>query len=349
MTSRAKRQFRTRSLAALSCLAFAPSQALNILITNDDGCEASTIHALYQALKRHGEQVIISSETQDNSGKGGAADFFMPIGPLKQDSRAGGIKAGAPGVGTLPGDPDVFYVDGTPVAATLYGIDVAAPRKWGGRPDLVISGPNYGNNTGLVNNSSGTVNAALIAVNRGVPAIAVSTATPQAYKSFDKLTATDPEYEVAAIVVKLVEALETHRPGATRPLLPAGLGLNVNVPAFASGTASRLPVRLSHEDTVSLATPVFVQDLSQDAGARRLGLNALPALPGVSIAWDTAVADSSGRSHGDASAEQNVVRAGAIAISVIRGNHEAGAADTASAVRRFESLLSGGLARQAPH
>jgi 5'-nucleotidase len=140
-----------------------PAHALHIVLTNDDGFEASTTHALYQALKARGDSVIIASETEDNSGKGGAADFFAPIGPLRKDSRAGTVKAGAPGVGTLPGDADVFYVAGTPVAAALYGIDIAAPRKWAVRPDLVISGPNYGNNTGLVNNSSGTVNAALIA------------------------------------------------------------------------------------------------------------------------------------------------------------------------------------------
>ena len=133
-------------LGAAGLLAATQAGALNILITNDDGVESSTIHALYQVLKADGYHVIISSETLDNSGKGGAVDFFKPMGPLKQDSRAGAIKAGAPGVGKLPGFDDVYYVDGTPVAATVYGIDIAAAKTWGRGPDLIISGPNYGNN-----------------------------------------------------------------------------------------------------------------------------------------------------------------------------------------------------------
>ena len=288
--------------------------ALNIMLTNDDGFEASTIHALYRVLKAEGHSVFISSETQDNSGKGGAADFFKPLKSLGSDTRSGFVKAGSSGVGVLPGDEDVHYVDGSPVAAALYGIDIVAIKKWGRPPDLVISGPNYGNNTGLVNNSSGTVNAALISINRGVSAIAVSTANPSVYKSFDKLSTGGAEYEVAALVVRLVDTLSfASRKGRAR-LLPVGLGLNVNIPWFASGSAVKLPFKISHVGTASAVVPIFVEDLSQDAGARRFGVLA-PALPGVSVAQETGPLDPT--------SEQGIVSAGAIAVSVIQGNHEA--------------------------
>ena len=68
----------------------------------------------------------------------------------------------------------------------------------------MISGPNFGNNTGLVNNSSGTVNAALIAMNRGIPSIAVSVANPTSYRSFR--TGLQPlDLENAEVIVRLVQ------------------------------------------------------------------------------------------------------------------------------------------------
>jgi len=301
-------------LFAITVFAAMHAGALDILITNDDGVEASTIHALYQVFKANGHQVIISSETQDNSGKGGALDFFKPMGPLKQDSRSGAIKSGAPGVGKLPGFQDVYYVDGTPLAATLFGLDIAAAKTWGKAPDLIISGPNYGNNTGLINNSSGTVNAALIGINRGVASIAVSTAIPSTYRSYDKLNQGDAEYEIAQVVLKIVNALEAKRTDKNKPLLPVGTALNINFPKFAPGTAKLLRVQLGQEGFASMALPVFTADLSKDASAVKFGLNE-PALPGISI--EPANADT------DPKSEQNIINSGAISISVLKGNHAA--------------------------
>jgi 5'-nucleotidase len=327
-------------LLAVTLVVSPPANALNILLTNDDGFEASTIHALYHALKARGYNVIISSETQDNSGRGGGADFFRPIGPLKQDTRAGFVKAGSPGIGSLPADGDVHYVDSTPVAAALYGIDIVAPRKWGAAPDLVISGPNYGNNTGLLNNSSGTVNAALISMNRGVPAMAISTATPASYKPFSKLAAGDAEYEVAEIAVRIVAALEMQQRKSNGPLLPVGLGINVNVPRFAPGAAKHLVFKLSREGTAAFATPVFVDDLSKDLSARALGMEKLPSLPGVSVVFENMPPLRGALVDADPTSEQNVIRSGAIAVSVIKGNHQADAFSTAAVTRTIEALLS---------
>jgi 5'-nucleotidase len=315
------------SLLLALCLALAPpadADALRVLITNDDGVEASTIHALFQVFKGAGYRVLIASETLDNSGKGGGADFFKPMGPLARDSRGGLIKAGSPGVGSLPGIEDVYYVDGSPLAATLYGLDVAAARAWGAPPDLVISGPNYGNNTGLINNSSGTVNAALISINRGVPAIAVSTAVPKRYRPFNQLSPSDPEYEDARLVLRLVAALEAHQAKAKGPLLPKGIGLNVNIPVFAPGAAKTLRFEMSDEDTDTYAVPVFTENLSTDEGPRAFGLTGLPALPGVSIHPPGPQSDAAkAGAVGGLKSEQSVIDSGRIAVSVLKGNHEA--------------------------
>jgi 5'-nucleotidase len=309
----------------------APAQALNIVVTNDDGFEASFIHALYQRLKAAGHSVIISAPAQDNSGQGGALNFLRPISTMTRDSRAGVVKAGSPGVGTMPGDTDVHYVDSTPVASALYGIDIAAQAKWGKSPDLVISGINYGNNTGIINNGSGTVNAALIAMNRGIPAIAASAEAPTSYRSYQVLAAGDVEYENADIVVRLVAELDKKRATAGGKLLPDGIGLNVNVPKFTPGSAAKLPIRFTKEGIASSATPYFVSDLSKDPVAIGYIRGGAPALPGVSLfLGGTKPANLSMLTDTDPASEQNTVKAGAVAVTVLSVNHQADRAPEAA-------------------
>lgn len=329
-------------------LAFSQSSAaLDIVLTNDDGFESALTYAVYQGLQAAGHRVLISASTADQSGRGGSVDFLRPIAPLTTPTRGGCLVPSAtqslPGVGSLdsvdsalrdpgcPADPNLFWVSGTPVASSLFGIDVAAQSRFGKRPDLVISGPNFGNNTGLINNSSGTVNAALIAINRGIPAIAVSVADPTTYRSFR--TGMQPvDSEIASIVVRLVGELEDdaeHRRSASS-LLPTGIGLNVNVPKFAVGSVASLPFRLSEVGTAASVTPIFLTDLCADATTKAV-LGAVcasatpPKLAGVSIVPNGAAfpAGLSSVNDRDPGSEQNVVNAGAIAVSVIEGNHEA--------------------------
>ena len=73
---------------------------------------------------------------------------------------------------------------------------------------------------------SGTVGAAVTALNDGVPAIAVST-------EIDFATNVGPFAETAAFVVKLVAALQKQAKGGR--LLPKAIGLNVNYPLVESG------------------------------------------------------------------------------------------------------------------
>lgn len=342
---------RTTLLAALllACAA-APSHALNILVTNDDGSESSTVYALQQRLAAAGHSVIISSEVCDNSGKGGGLDFLRPIGPLSATncgataSRGGMLAAGAPGIGTLPGQPGIYYVNSTPVAATLYGIDIASKKTFGKAPDLVVSGPNYGNNTGMINNGSGTVNAALIAINRGIPAIAVSAEQPSDYRPFNRLADGDLEYEVADVVVRLVAALEKSR-GVGDGLLPQGVGLNVNLPKFAKGTAQSLPIKYAKLGLATIALPYFVEDLSKDALAQsylaRAFPSGVPPLPGVTLVVSPApvpaglayIADT------DPQSEQNVVNGGSIAVSVMQGTHQGTRAQEAAIRAKLANFI----------
>lgn len=199
--------------AALS--AALPAFALNILVTNDDGWNTENIKALKIALVNAGHHVILSTPCGNQSGKGGSISFLKAV--RVDNSRSSDNEF-------CIGDVDANlsfakYVEGTPLMSALYGIDVAAKDTWGSAPDLVISGPNEGNNLGYLNNSSGTLGAAMISAVRGIPAIAVS-----AYSS----DATNAVL-VSKVVVDLVKQLEATRQTG-RPLLPAFTGLNVNTP-----------------------------------------------------------------------------------------------------------------------
>jgi 5'-nucleotidase len=320
-------------------LAFAQSaSALNILLTNDDGFETANIHALYERLKTAGYDVIISAPTQNNSGKGGAVNFLRPINALTQPTRWGTVPARAPGVGADPANPaDVFYVDGTPVMSLLYGLDVVGAKRWHGQPDLVISGPNEGNNTGYINNSSGTVANALYGINRGVPSIAVSYAATTG-RSYVGLAANAIEYEVADIVVRIVRELEQNT-RSRQPLLPAGVGLNVNIPMLQAGQGRTASFRLTRIGLATLFSPVFFERLSDSARAAASGLNV--PLPGISLLAPGESAPAGVKLPTDDSprSEAHATAAGQVAISVIQGVPQAPVAAETRVGRQLRDLF----------
>ena len=74
-----------------------------------------------------------------------------------------------------------YGLTGSPAQAVLYGVLALAPHLYGRKPDLVISGINYGENLGTCVTASGTVGAALQAAELGVPGLAVSLETDKAF------------------------------------------------------------------------------------------------------------------------------------------------------------------------
>ena len=205
-----------------------PTAARNIVLSNDDGLTAN-VKALYDALKAAGHDVIVAVPCSQQSGMGAAMKFLRPLGPLTADCLNGAAKTGDPGAGPMTRSglgPDFHYVDGTPVMAMLYGIDVVAQARWGRAPDLVLSGPNIGQNAGNIVISSGTVSNAQWAMVRGIPAIALSAG---------EKTSSGPDLVNAQAVQVAVRSLELLRQlegkaGNTGMLLPPGVGLNVNFP-----------------------------------------------------------------------------------------------------------------------
>jgi len=327
-----------------------PAHALNILLCNDDGISAANLRALkqQQQLQLAGHSVIVTAPVDNQSGRGGYVAFLQPVPPLtgnERSAKALGLPAGSAGVGTDPADPDVHYVNGTPVAACLYGIDVKASEKWGMAPDLVISGPNEGNNTGHINASSGTFNNLLYAINRGLPALAVSdTATAQVNGSAG-LPATGRALEVADLVVRLLDEVLDAKPprhrAERRPLrrlMPEGVGLNVNVPAFAAGAGPTLRFAVTQVGVATAYAPAFYARLSDSPLAVASGVNY--PLPGISLAPGGTVLPSGTvlPKDDDPRAEGNVVaRGGLVTVSPVQGVPEAS--------RSYELWLKSRLSR----
>ncbi|MEN7538302.1 5'/3'-nucleotidase SurE [Aurantiacibacter flavus] len=268
-------------VAAALVAAPAAAEARNIVVSNDDGL-TSNVLALYHALKEAGHDVIVSVPCRNQSGQGAALQIGTPLTPLVEPCLNDAAKAGDPAAGpmTREGLPagDFFYVDGTPIMALAYGLDVAGKSRWNGAPDLVLSGPNEGQNVGAIAISSGTVSNAQFAALRGLPAIALSAGSNT--EGADLANPISPE--VAALSVELVAALAEK--AGDGPLLPQNIALNVNFPDQPAGAAWRA-TRMGTYNTYAIG---FTANMAEDATpamramAEARGLQ-LPQLPGLSF------------------------------------------------------------------
>ncbi|MEY2926149.1 MAG: hypothetical protein RL367_626 [Pseudomonadota bacterium] len=304
-----------RTIAAAALL-LQPASALarTIVLTNDDGL-TSNVRALYTALKQRGDDVIVSVPCTNQSGMGAAIKVMRPLGPLAAGCRNGAAKPGDPGAGPMTRagfDKDFYYVDGTPVMAALYGVDVVAMQRWGKGPDLVLSGPNEGQNLGYIVISSGTVGNAQYAATRGIPAIALSAGE----NTTDDAQLANPKSAVVArLSVDLVRALEAR--AGKGPLLPPGLALNVNFPNVLDGAQWR-PSRIGTYNHLQIG---FTDDIAKSASpeiiaaARARGMT-LPNLPGL-----TAIINATAP-RPDQQGDETVVNRKNIAVSVMQLGYE---------------------------
>ncbi len=128
---------------------------MRILITNDDGVAAPGIKALAKRLSEEHEVVVVAPAVEQ-SGKGFGVTFLSPL--FVRPYTIEGV------------DVPAYAVEGTPADCAKIGMEELA----GFLPDMVVSGINSGSNLGMDTFPSGTVNAAIAAIHRGIPAIASS-------------------------------------------------------------------------------------------------------------------------------------------------------------------------------
>ena len=189
------------------------AEPLHILLTNDDGIEAPGIKAVEAALRDAGYRLSI-------------------IAPRDQQS-ATSMKVTTKKLTFEQLEANRWAIDGSPADSVAVALEVFLAEDL---PDLIVSGANFGQNLGSNTNLSGTVGAALMGMQMGVPGLAVSvglymdeaSAEPVRFPSTMKAFAA-----AAKFTVDLIESLEDTRASDKAPLLPKQMILNVNYPALS--------------------------------------------------------------------------------------------------------------------
>jgi len=135
-----------------------------ILLTNDDGIRSPGLWAAARSLASLG-YVTVAAPREQSSGAGRSLPSTSSGIIHKEKLQIN--------------DQEwiVYAVDGTPAQAVLHGMLEIMPEK----PDLIVSGINYGENVGMGITISGTVGAAMEGASLGLPALAVSLQADQRY------------------------------------------------------------------------------------------------------------------------------------------------------------------------
>jgi 5'-nucleotidase len=129
----------------------------HILLTNDDGIRSPGLWAAAASLSEIG-YVTVAAPRDQSSGMGRSLPNTSDGIIHKEQIQVNGQEW------------SVYAVGGSPAQAVLHAILEIMPEK----PDIVVSGINYGENVGTGVTISGTVGAAMEAAALGYPALAVS-------------------------------------------------------------------------------------------------------------------------------------------------------------------------------
>lgn len=292
---------------------------LNILLGNDDGFDTDLIQDLFVALEVAGHNVVMSAPFEGQSGTAGTVELFQPILPTSTGKAT--VPTDSPGVGPTGIKDKQFYVNGAGTAAVWYGLDVLSPRFFNGKaPDLVIMGPNEGNNVGLITPHSGTVGGAISAMNRGIPSVAISAAQEEQNPGL-----------VAQIMVRFVDSLivGTTGEGTTELAIPPYYGLNVNLPATTDGSVvDDYSFVKSKIGRAAFLAPKFFDVLGTSPAVQSndelAALRSLP-FPGLGISVPYSGEGSGYQMDSSETSEYNVISADsmAISVSVIQSTYQA--------------------------
>lgn len=220
---------------------------LRVLLSNDDSMQmarpnASDGKGLYEvrrALCAAGADVVVMAPWANQSGAGTSATSGGQLTVQRRAALPAGYEgdcSGAPsggavyGVckGSAPCGPST--PSATPADTVRLGVGggLAAKAGWADGPDLVVTGSNYGPNVASVVNESGTVGAALAAIDEGVPAVALNSSYDPAVT--DSLEVADHTYrDTAEFGAKFIGDLRE------RGLLTTKFVVNVNYPHHEKG------------------------------------------------------------------------------------------------------------------
>ena len=139
---------------------------MKILISNDDGYQATGIHSLIKELKKISDVVVVAPD-RNRSGSSSSLTLDKAVKVNKVDN-------------------DFYYIDGTPTDC----VHIALTGLINFVPDFVVSGINHGPNMGDDTIYSGTVAAAIEGYLLNIPSFAVSMGSdnPKNFNTAAKVT-----------------------------------------------------------------------------------------------------------------------------------------------------------------
>lgn len=178
-----------------------------ILLTNDDGIRSPGLRAAAEAVADKAD-ILIAAPHEQQTGMGRAFVREQETGIIEiHEMEIKGRKVQG------------YGVHGTPAFAVAHGVLELAGRK----PDLCISGINYGENLGTVLTCSGTLGAVFEASTYGIPGIAVSLETEIGEQRSEEFRAIDFSQAAAILKIWTEKVLAEGMP-------PGADILNINVP-----------------------------------------------------------------------------------------------------------------------
>jgi 5'-nucleotidase len=201
----------------------------SILLTNDDSIKSPGLWAAAEALSTLGF-VTIAAPLEQHSG-------MSRSNPASSDGKITTTELHI-------GDQvwEVYAVGGSPSQTVQHAVLEIMPTK----PDLVVSGINYGENVASDLTNSGTFGAALEAAALGIPALATSLQLKNVAEDY-RSHSTDFDFTVAAHFTRLVAAFMLEQP------LPNDVDiLNMVVPYEAT---NQTPIRVTRQSKVRYFSP----------------------------------------------------------------------------------------------
>jgi 5'-nucleotidase len=140
-------------------------QRPHILVTNDDGIDSPGLKAAVEAVMSLGPVTVVAPRYQQTAaGRGLTGDEQACLIAADFEVNGANIRA--------------YHGDGSPAFVVRHSLRTLFIDS---KPDLLVSGINYGENLGFNITCSGTVGAALEASSFGVPSIALSLQTAIKY------------------------------------------------------------------------------------------------------------------------------------------------------------------------
>ena len=178
---------------------------MRILLSNDDGINASGLTALEEIAHALSDDVWTVAPEQDSSGMARSITLTRPLRIRKVEDRR-------------------YAVDGTPTDAVQLGVGQLLKEH---KPDLILSGVNNGQNIAEDVTMSGTIAAALQGMTLGIPSVALSQSRTDRHKVAWE---TAIKHAPGVIETLLAEGW------------PADVVINVNFPAVAPDAVEGIAV-----------------------------------------------------------------------------------------------------------